>query len=119
MARVLIVEDEDACRYAAKKALTDAGHEVVAASGYLKALEVICADEPLDLLLSDIVHPNGVNGFALARMARMRRPELKIMYMTGYDLPQDEALGKVLKKPLLGQNLVDEVRGALEAAVAA
>ena len=115
MARVLIVEDEDAHRYATKKALMDAGYDVVAAGGYLKALEVICGDEPLDLLLADIVHPNGVNGFALARMARMRRPSLKIMYMTAFDLPHDEALGKVLKKPFLEQNLVEEVRQTLAA----
>lgn len=113
MARVLIVEDEAACRYATKKALTDAGFEVIAAAGYLRALEVICSEEPLDLLLTDIVAPNGVNGFALARMARMRRADLKIMYMTGFDLPADEALGKVLKKPVMDAILVEEVRQAV------
>lgn len=115
MARVLIVEDEAACRYATKKALTDAGFEAIAAAGYLRALDVICSEEPLDLLLTDIVSPNGVNGFALARMARMRRPNIKIMYMTGFDVPVDEALGKVLKKPMLDENLVDEVRQVIAA----
>lgn len=115
MTRILVVEDEDACRYATKKALADAGYDVVAAAGYLRALELICADDPIDLLLTDIVHPNGVNGFALARMARTRRANIKIMYMTAYDMPQDEALGKVLRKPIMGDALVSEVREALAA----
>lgn len=115
MARVLVVEDEAACRYATKKALTDAGFDVIAAAGYLRALEVICSDEPLDLLLTDIVAPNGVNGFALARMARMRRADLKIMYLTGFDVPHDEALGKVLKKPVIDDNLVEAVRQTIAA----
>lgn len=45
----------------------------------------------------------------------MRRADLKIIYMTGFDLPHDEALGKVLRKPVLDTALVEEVRQTLAA----
>jgi CheY-like chemotaxis protein len=113
--RVLLVEDTDADRYATKKALSDAGYEVLAATSYMRALELLCGDSPIDLLVTDIVMPSGVNGFALARMARVRRPELKILYLTGYELPMEEALGKVLRKPIDDLQLVSEVNQAFAA----
>ena len=114
-AHILIVEDETADRYAAHKALTRAGYHVTTASGYLKALEEVCSERKIDLLLTDIVMPSGVNGFALARMARMRRKDLKVLYMTAYDVPNAEALGDILHKPLSEADLVAHVSTALGA----
>ena len=55
--------------------------------------------------------------FALARMARVRRPSLRVLYMSGYhDLPQHErgmAFGKVIDKPSEPEKLLEEVRAAL------
>lgn len=114
MSHVLIVEDDPAFRYAAEKALGEAGFGVTVAQSYLSALQVLNGDREVDLLLTDLVMQKGVNGFALARMARMRRRDLKILYVTAYpDLPMDEALGKVIHKPISGEELVEEVRGAL------
>jgi hypothetical protein len=45
----------------------------------------------------------------------MRRPELKVIYLTAYDIPgvEDDAIGPVLRKPIDGEQLVAEVRSAL------
>jgi CheY-like chemotaxis protein len=113
---ILVVDDESADRYSVQTALTRAGYHVVTASGYLRALEMVCDEtRKIDLLLTDIVMPSGVNGFALARMARMRRQDLKILYMTAYDVPAGEALGDILHKPIADDDLVATVREALAA----
>jgi CheY-like chemotaxis protein len=65
------------------------------------------------LLITDIVMPGGINGFALARMARMRRLDLRVLYVTGYDLPMEEGIGKVLRKPIELDALVAEAQKAL------
>jgi len=113
--RVLVVEDEDAHRYMLRRALSLHGFDVVTAAGYLKALEVVESDQRIDLLITDIVMSPGVNGFALARMAKMRRPTLKIMYVTAFEVPVDEALGTVLRKPISDDQLIEEVRATLAA----
>jgi CheY-like chemotaxis protein len=115
MANILVVEDESADRYAAQRALSRAGHHVVTASGYLRALEEVCSDRPIDLLLTDVQMPAGVNGFALARMARMRRQHLKILYMTAYDVPPAEALGEIMQKPVSEADLIARVNSTLAA----
>jgi hypothetical protein len=50
-------------------------------------------------------------------MARMRRPELKVIYLTAYDIPgvEDDTIGPVLRKPIDGEELVAEVRRILVA----
>lgn len=112
-AHILLVEDEEAFRYAAAKALRESGYDVVAVPDYRDALAALESERPIDLLLTDIVMPDRVNGFALARMARMRRLDLKVLYMSAYDVPTTEAFGKVLRKPITQNELADEVRLAL------
>ena len=113
--RILVVDDEEAFRYAAAKALQGAGFDVAVAEDYRDALVHLEGAAPVDLLLTDVSMPNRVNGFALARMARMRRLDLKVLYVTGYDVPTFEAIGKVLHKPITDEQLISEVRGALTA----
>ena len=69
------------------------------------------AEQPIDLLLVDIVMPDSVNGIALSRMARLRRRELKVIYLTGYSIPgvEREALGPILRKPVDNQVLIEEI----------
>ena len=110
--RILIVDDDDGFRYATVKMLVDAGYETVDAHDYRKALEILEDKKPLDLLLIDIVIP-GVNGFALARMARMRHFGLKVVYISAFDIPTAEAIGPVLRKPVDYDALLGEVRKAL------
>jgi len=112
-AKILVVEDEAANRYGVTRALEQAGFDVRSVPDHREALYVFNSDQPLDLLVTDIVMPDRVNGFALARMARMKRPELKVLYMTAFDVGTDEADGKVLRKPISDEDLVKEVRDCL------
>src|SRR3954468_9981409 len=98
MARILVVDDEPAARYSVSKLLSSVGFDVASAPDYLSALQELDKSE-CTLLITDVVMPKGVNGFALARMAQMRQRDLKVLYMTGYDVQTEEADGVVLRKP--------------------
>lgn len=112
---LLLVDDDEVFAEAAAKILRSAGYEVIVAPDHRLALQTLEADGPVDLMVADIVMPDRVNGLALGRMARLRRPGIKIIYMTGHDIPgiEDEALGPVLRKPIDGSRLVAEVERAL------
>jgi CheY-like chemotaxis protein len=113
---LLLVDDDEVFREATARLLRAAGYEVRLAPDFRLALQILESDEPVDLLIVDIVMPDRVNGLALARMARLRRPNLKIIYLSGYDLSgvNDQALGPILRKPIEGDVLVEEIRRALE-----
>jgi len=72
----------------------------------------------IDLLLTDLVMPERVNGVALSRMAQMRRPQIKVIYLTAYDIPgvEKEVFGPVLRKPVDDEHLIAEVKRVLAAA---
>lgn len=110
--RILLVDDDEAFGYATASMLRSASFDVVVASSYADALPVIEDNAPLSLLVIDIMLPS-VNGFALARMARMRRLGLKTIYMSAFDIPTDEALGAFLRKPFALDALMNEVNKAL------
>lgn len=108
---ILVVEDDATFGEALRQMLCREGYGVTLTTGFQGALEIIEADQPLDLLLVDIVMPDGVNGIALSRMARLRRRDLKVLYMTGYHIPgvEREALGPILQKPVDDQMLIAEI----------
>jgi CheY-like chemotaxis protein len=110
---ILLVDDDPTNRYTSAKILMEAGYKVVSAANYVDALKLLDDPSSVSLLLTDILMPEGVNGFALARMARMRRHDLKIIYMTAYDVPHDEAIGPILQKPVEPAELVAAVGAAL------
>lgn len=98
--RILIVDDDDALTYVLARLLANEGYDVVQAHDYRDALRVLEDGRPVALLLTDLIIPV-VNGFALARMARMRHRDLKIVYMTAFDdFPATEAHGPILRKPI-------------------
>ena len=113
--RILVVDDDKICGDATARVLRAAGFEVSLAPDHRLALEDLESTRPIDLLITDIVMPDRVNGVALSRMARMRRPELKVIYLTAYDIPgvEDDAIGPVLRKPVDEDRLVAEVRSVL------
>lgn len=114
-AHILVVDDDEAFCYSTEKVLHAAGYEVSTAPDYRQALACLSGSKPVDLLLTDIVMPNRVNGFALARMAKMRLASLRILYLTAFDTPPHEALGKVLRKPISEEQLTAEIRSAIAA----
>jgi two-component system cell cycle sensor histidine kinase/response regulator CckA len=83
-ARILVVEDEDVVRNLVQAALERRGHEVTVASDGVEALRLF--DDPareFDLLLTDVVMPN-LNGGELADSVSKLRPELRVVFMSGY-----------------------------------
>ena len=115
-AHVLLVDDDEAFREAMAHVLRSSGYDVGTAPDYRLALEMLESNKPVDLLLVDIVMPDRVNGLALARMARLRRPGIPVIYLSGYDIPglEREALGPIIRKPIDEDVLLAAVAEALQ-----
>ncbi len=80
---VLVVEDDAAVRMLVADVLEGLGYRVIEAADGLTALPVLASDARIDLLVSDVGLP-GMNGREVAEIARRYRPELKILFVTGY-----------------------------------
>ena len=80
---ILLVEDEDRLRDIAALALRELGYAAIHASSGARALEILDAHPEVSLLLTDVMMPE-MNGRQLADAALEMRPELKILFMTGY-----------------------------------
>lgn len=91
MARILVVEDEEAVRQLVARGLMLDGHEVLTASDGAEGLEILAAEAGrFDLLLTDIRMPI-MDGIALALAAKRDFPALTIMLMTGYAEQRERA----------------------------
>ena len=116
---VLLVEDEPMVRAVAERALTRHGYTVITASNGEEALEVIDRGEEIALMISDVVMP-GMDGPATVREARKTRPDLPILFMSGYaeeQLRKSIDLDNVgfLPKPFSVQELAEAARRAIDA----
>jgi PAS domain S-box-containing protein len=80
---VLVVEDDATVRSIISDALKDLGYNVLLAADARPAIALLQSAQPIDLLVSDIVLPH-VNGRKLAEMARALRPNLKVLFVSGY-----------------------------------
>ena len=83
-ARVLLVEDDDLVRRYTRDQLAALGYRVQSAADGFEAKTILESEAPFDLLLTDIVMPGGMSGRDLAGIAVELRPELKVLYMSGY-----------------------------------
>jgi signal transduction histidine kinase len=116
---VLIVEDEEAVRELACEFIKSAGHTVLTAKDGAEALTIAeKSDEPIHLLLTDVVMPQ-MRGPELAKKLKRRRKSLRIVYMSGYleyNRGNDEFLeeGFFLQKPFSRDTLVGKVAEALK-----
>ncbi len=81
---VLIVEDEDLVLEIAMLEFEDAGFEVLTAENADSAMARIESGAPIDLLFTDIRMPGKLDGWDIARRAREVRPQLPVIYTTGY-----------------------------------
>ena len=103
-------------RNVAERSLTRHGYTVITADNGEEALEILNRGEPIDLLISDVVMP-GMDGPTMVREARKSRPELKILFMSGY---AEEQLRKsidienvnFLPKPFSVTELAEAARNA-------
>jgi len=80
---VLVVEDDEKIRFLSVEALRDFGYKVVQAGDASQALAILAVESRIDLLFTDIVMPD-MNGRQLADKARQSRPDLKVLYTTGF-----------------------------------
>ncbi|NEX60981.1 hybrid sensor histidine kinase/response regulator [Noviherbaspirillum galbum] len=81
---VLLIEDEQALRNIIEDVLRDAGYLVLTAQDGTTGLQILNSDVRIDLLVSDVGLPGGLNGRQVADAARVRRPSLKVLFITGY-----------------------------------
>jgi CheY-like chemotaxis protein len=81
---VLVVDDEPTIRMLIMEVLEDLGYAAVEASDGVSGLGILRSDARIDLLVSDVGLPNGKNGRQLADAARTTRPDLKVLFITGY-----------------------------------
>jgi hypothetical protein len=80
---VLVIEDEPVVRGVIMEMLVDHGYQALEAVDGPAGLKILCSDERVDLLVTDVGLP-GMNGRQVADQAREIRPELKILFITGY-----------------------------------
>jgi PAS domain S-box-containing protein len=81
---ILLVDDEPLIRMVAAEALEDLGYTVVEAEDAPSALKILNSDRPLNLLITDVGLPNGMNGRQLADAAREIRKGIEVLFITGY-----------------------------------
>jgi signal transduction histidine kinase/ActR/RegA family two-component response regulator len=122
---ILVVEDEEGLRRLIGPALEGVGYRVLLAPDAATALRLVeTAETPVDLLLTDVVLPR-TGGWELAEQLRARRPEVKVLFMSGYSdhttLQQKvlEPGHHFLPKPFTTSELLEKVREALDAPPAA
>lgn len=117
---ILIVEDEDMVRAVAERALTRAGYSVVTAAQGEEGLERFAEMEKVDLVISDVVMPT-MDGPAMVRAMRAKRPNLPVLFMSGYaeeQLRQSIDIDHVafLPKPFSVAQLAEATSAALDEA---
>jgi len=80
---VLVVEDEPMLLLVVAETLRDAGYQVLEANGGEAALKLLDQNPSIELLMTDIKMP-GINGYQVAERSLALRPNLKVLFMTGY-----------------------------------
>ncbi len=118
---VLIVDDEPTVRMLVTDVLQDLGYTAIEAADSVAGLKILQSDVRIDLLISDVGLPGGMNGRQMADAARLTRPDLKILFITGY--AENAAVGNgrlapgmaVITKPFPVEALASRIREILGA----
>ena len=118
---VLIVDDEPSIRMLVTEVLEDLGYTAIEAADGPSGLKVLQSDVRIDLLITDVGLPGGMNGRQVADAARVTRPRLKVLFITGY--AENAAVGngyldagmEVLTKPFVMEALASRIRDMIEA----
>lgn len=117
---VLIVDDEPSVRMLVGEVLAELGYTAIEAVDGVNALPTLRSDARIDLLVTDVGLPGGINGRQLADYARTTRPDLKILFITGYaekSVATASGLDKgtaILTKPFAMEGLAKSIRDLLQ-----
>jgi CheY-like chemotaxis protein len=120
---ILLVEDDEAVRSLTRHVLENFGYRVLVATSGREALDLWEAGtRDFNLLLTDIIMPQGVSGIELAEQLCAQRPGLKVIYMSGYGGDAVAEKGcmdgrlkhRLLQKPFRSQELIVTLRQCLD-----
>jgi PAS domain S-box len=117
--KILAVEDDARVRRVTVSRLTDLGYEVIEAENGTAALDRLKEHPDIALLFTDVVMPGGMTGDELADIVRTERPEIKVLFTSGYAEPEIAgrelaASGSWLKKPYTAKELALRLRELLD-----
>ncbi|MFO0941637.1 MAG: PAS domain S-box protein [Pirellulales bacterium] len=117
---ILLVEDEQAVRTMARRILESHGYRVLESQNGREAIELMGQNEdPIDLLITDVVMPE-IGGSKLAEVLRATRPDLRVIFISGYHTDRNiESFSArpnelLLKKPFTAQQLATSVRKLID-----
>ena len=113
---VLVIDDEPTVRMLVTEVLEDLGYTAIEAAEGLSGLKLLQSDRRIDLLVTDVGLPGGLNGRQVADAARATRPDLKVLFITGY--AENAAVGNghlepgmhLLTKPFAMEVLAGRIR---------
>ena len=117
---VLVIDDEPMVRMLIVEVLEDAGYVAIEAADGPAGLKILQSDARIDLLITDVGLPGGMNGRQVADAARIKRPTLKVLFVTGY--AENAAVGnglldagmQVIGKPFNMAALSNKVREMID-----
>jgi CheY-like chemotaxis protein len=117
---ILVVEDDADLRDTVVTSLSQLGYRALPAANAEAALRLLAGPDRVDLLFTDVMMPGGTLGPALAKRARELRPNLEVLYTTGY--AEQSVLGSgagvgpsdVIQKPYRNEDLAVRIRGLLD-----
>ena len=116
---ILVVEDDPLVRDYVVSQLSDLGYQIISAVDGNQAMEILQSEQIIDLLLTDVVLPEGLNGRQIAEQAAKLRPTLRVLYTSGYTENSIVHHGRLdpgvllLSKPYSREELASKVRLAL------
>jgi CheY-like chemotaxis protein len=118
---VLVVDDEPTVRVLITDILEELGFTAIEASDSAAGLKILLSDRRIDLLVTDVGLPGGMNGRQMADAGRVSRPDLNVLFITGY--AENAAVGNgqlapgmaVLTKPFPVEAMATRIRSMLEA----
>lgn len=117
---VMVVDDEPTIRMLLADVLNGQGYTTVEAEEGATALRILQSDARIDLLITDVGLPGGMNGRQLADAARVTRPDLKVLFITGY--AENAIIGnaqlapgmQLLTKPFVMEELAGRIRSMID-----
>ena len=118
---ILVVDDEATIRHLIDEVLDEQGYTVIGAADGAAGIKVLQSGSKIELLITDVGLPNGMNGRQVADAARALRPGLKVLFITGY--AENAAVGnghlepgmELLTKPFTIQALTSKVADMMRA----